>query len=174
MYNYSSFISHCCSCSEDIHSFIGKLDNTSAAGVDGITSLMLKGTAYTVNPILFETDWDLYVDHICEKVYKTIGFILRSFHSAPINTRRTLYLPLVRSILEYASTTWHPLNIKLTDRIDSMQRFACRVILHQWKLSHNELLQESDLPTLAKRPDVATLCHLFKIFHGLCSSPNPY
>ena len=70
------------------------------------------------------------------------------------------------------STTWHPLNIKLTNRIESMQRFACRVILQQWKLSHDELLQESDLP--AKRCDVATLCHLFKIFHGLCSSPNPY
>ena len=59
-------------------------------------------------------------------------------------------------------------------RIESTQRFACRVILQQWKLSHDELLQESDLPTLVKRRDVATLCHLFKIFHGLCSSPNPY
>ena len=118
--------------------------------------------------------WNLYVDHICKKARKTTGFINRSFHSAPINTRRTLYLALVRPILEYASTTWHPLNIKLTNRIESSQRFACRVILQQWKLSHNELLQESDLPTLAKRRDVATLCHLFKIFHGLCSSPNLY
>ena len=52
LYNYSSSISHCSSSSEDIHSFIRKLNNTSAAGVDGITSLMLKGTAYTVSPIL--------------------------------------------------------------------------------------------------------------------------
>ena len=51
LYNYSSSISHCSSSSEDIHSFIRKLNNTSAAGVDGITSLMLKGTAYTVSPI---------------------------------------------------------------------------------------------------------------------------
>ena len=36
-YNYSSFVSHCSSSSEDIHSFIRKLNNTSAAGVDGIT-----------------------------------------------------------------------------------------------------------------------------------------
>ena len=35
-------------------------------------------------------------------------------------------------------------------------------------------IQESDWPTLAKRRDAATLCHLFKIFHGLCSSPNLY
>ena len=92
----------------------------------------------------------------------------------PPSTPVARYLALVRPILEYASTTWHPLNIKLTNRIESTQRFACRVILQQWKLSHEELLQESDLPTLVKRRDVATLCHLFKIFHGLCSSPNPY
>ena len=36
-----------------------------------------------------KVSWDLYVDHICKKARKTIGFIHRSFHSAPINTRRT-------------------------------------------------------------------------------------
>ena len=58
--------------------------------------------------------------------------------------------------------------------LSPLMRFACCVILQQWKLSHDELLQESGLPTLAKRCDVATLCHLFKFFHGLCSSPNLY
>ena len=42
VYNYFSSISHCSSSSEDIHSFIRKLNNTSAVVVDGITSLMLK------------------------------------------------------------------------------------------------------------------------------------
>ena len=56
----------------------------------------------------------MYVDHICKKARKTICFIHMSFHSATINTRRTLYLALVRPILEYASTTWHPLNKRLT------------------------------------------------------------
>ena len=117
----------------------------------------------------WQLSWHLYIDHICKKAHK----IHRSFHSAPINTRRTLYLTLVRPILEYASTTWHPLNIKLTNRIESMQRFACRVILQQWKLSHDELCQKLELLTLSKHRDVATH-HLLKIFQGLCSSLNPY
>lgn len=118
--------------------------------------------------------WNLHVDLICKKARKTIGFIHRSFCSAPINTRRSLYLALVRPILEYGCTTWHPLNKTLTNRLESTQRFACRVILQQWNLSHEELLLESNLPSLSGRRDVATLCHLFKIFHGLCSSPNPF
>jgi len=118
--------------------------------------------------------WNLHIDLICKKARKILGFIHRSFNSAPINTRRILYLGLVRPILEYGCTTWHPLNKSLTNRIESTQRFACRVILQQWKLSHDELLQESDLPTFSYRRDIATLCHLYKIFHSLCSSPNPF
>ena len=118
--------------------------------------------------------WNLQVDHICKKARRTIGFIHRAFHSAPVSTRRILYLALVRPILEYGSTTWHPLNKTLANRLESCQRFACRVILQSWKASHDDLLLKTDLPLLSKRRDIATLCHLFKIVHDLCSSPNPF
>ena len=130
--------------------------------------LLLKST---INPLnvssteflgIIRTDklsWNLYIDHICKKARKTIGFFHKSFHSAPINTRCTLYLALTALSLKMPQNTWHLLNKKLINRIESTKKFACRVIPQQWKLSHDEFLQES---------------HLFKIFHGLCSSPNPY
>ena len=118
--------------------------------------------------------WNLHIDHICKKARKIIGFIHRSFQSAPFSIRRSLYLALVRPILEYGCTTWHPLNISLTNRLESTQRFACRVILQSWNLSHEDLISDSDLPLLSKRRDVASMCHLFKIFANLCSSPNPF
>ena len=40
--------------------------------------------------------------------------------------------------------------------------------------SHKELLLKTDLPLISKCRDIATICHLFKIVHGLCSSPNPF
>ena len=70
--------------------------------------------------------------------------------------------------------TWHPLNTTLTYRLEACQRFAARVILQSWNLSHDDLLQTSDLPLLSKRRDYTTLCHLYKILHHLSSSPNPY
>ena len=118
--------------------------------------------------------WNLQVDHICKKARRTIGFIHRAFHSAPVSTRRILYLALVRPILENGSTTWHLLNKSLTNRLESCQRYACRVVLQSWKVSHEDLLSKSDLPLLSKRCDIATLCHLFKIVHDLCSFPNPF
>ena len=118
--------------------------------------------------------WSLYIDHICKKARRIIGFIHRAFSSAPICTRRILYLAIVRPILEYGSVTWHPLNTTLTNRLEACQRFAARVILQSWNLSHEDLLQKSNLPLLSKRRDYATLCHLYKILHHLSSSPNPY
>ena len=111
---------------------------------------------------------------ICKKARKTIDYLHRSFHSARPQTRRSLYLALVRPILEYGYTTYHPLNSKLTNRLEATQRFAYRVILQDWKLTHDDLLLKADLPLLSKRRDFATLCQLFKIVYKLCSSPNPY
>ena len=88
--------------------------------------------------------------------------------------RRMLYLALVCPILEYGSITWHPLNKFLTKRLEPHQRFVCRVVLQSWNDSHEDLLLKSDLPLLSKRLDIATLCHLYKIVHNLCSSLNPY
>ena len=73
--------------------------------------------------------WSLYIDHICKKARRTIGFIHRAFSSAPICTCRILYLAIVRLILEYGSVTWHPLNTTLTNRLEACQRFTARVIL---------------------------------------------
>ena len=85
-----------------------------------------------------------------------------------------LNLALVRPALEYGSVTWHPLNSTLTNRLEATQRFACRVILQSWNLSHEDLLQETNLQPLNKRRDVASLCHLYKMFSNLCASPNPF
>ena len=96
---------------------------------------------------------------------KTIGFIHRSFHSAPINIRRTLYT-LPWSVLS--------LEMPLTPGIPS-RRGLLAVLSCSNGISHDELLQESDLPTLAILS--SRCCHslsLVQIFHGLCSSPNPY
>ena len=69
--------------------------------------------------------WNLQVDHTCKKASRTIGYIHRAFHSAPIITPRILYLALVRPILEYGSITWHPLNKSLTNQLESCKRFTC-------------------------------------------------
>ena len=70
--------------------------------------------------------------------------------------------------------TWHPLNKTLTSHLESVQRFACRVILQSWNLEHDDLLSCTSLPTLKARRDCSTADHVFKILAGLSSAPNVF
>ena len=51
--------------------------------------------------------WSLYIDHICKKARRIIGFIRRAFSSAPICTRRILYLVIVRPIMAWNTGVSH-------------------------------------------------------------------
>ena len=66
----------------------------------------------------------------------------------PEHLRHILYITLVCPILEYSCDTWHPLSKTLTNHLESVQRFACRVILQSWNLEHDDLLSHTSLPTL--------------------------
>ena len=62
----------------------------------------------------------------------------------------------------------------LTNRSESVQRFACRVILQSWNLEHDDLLSRTPLPTLESRRDCSTVVHVFKILAGVSSAPNVF
>ena len=98
--------------------------------------------------------WSLYIDHIFKKARRTIGFIHSAFSSAPISVRRIFYLAIVWPTLEYGRVTWHPLITTLTNCLEACQHLAARVTLQSWNLSHENLLQNSDLPLLSKRRNI--------------------
>ena len=90
---------------------------------------------------------NIHVDVICKKVRRTIGLIHMNIHLAPEHLRHILYITLVCPILEYSCATWHPLTKTFTNRLVSVQRFACRVILQSWNLEHDDLLSRTSLST---------------------------
>ena len=79
----------------------------------------------------------------CQKPLTRYLTVPSAFHSAPVSTRRILYLALERPILEYGSTTWHLLNKTLTKRLEPFQRFAWRVVLQSLKTTHEQWWRSS-------------------------------
>lgn len=77
-----------------------------------------------------------------------------------------LYTTFVRPHVEYASAVWSPHYKVDVEGLEKGQRFAIRVCLGQWELTHEELLSVSGLPTLKSRRTVARLCYLFKILNN--------
>jgi hypothetical protein len=47
-----------------------------------------------------------------------------------------------------------------------MQEFALRMCTKQWSSSYDQLLSNTNLPSLKETRTQASLCHLYKIIHG--------
>ena len=78
--------------------------------------------------------------------------LYRRFYTwADTDTLRTLYLTCIRPHLEYACQLWDPYLRKDIDRLENVQKFACKVCLGAWNLSYDEMLQKLCLPRLDSR-----------------------
>ena len=108
------------------------LNNQAIERVSDITFLGIRISA--------KLSWNIHVDVISKKARQIIGLIHRNLHLAPEHLRHTLSITLVRPILEYSCATLHPLNKTLTNRLESVQRFVCRVTLQSWNLEHDFFL----------------------------------
>jgi hypothetical protein len=70
--------------------------------------------------------WTNHINNICKKASSTVGFIRRNLKHSPANCRRTAYISLVRSTLEYGAIIWDPYLQSDIDKIEKVQWKAVR------------------------------------------------
>jgi hypothetical protein len=76
-------------------------------------------------------DWSDHTYKICKKANKMLGLLRRctlEFHNP--QTRRLLYLTIVRSNFSYASQLWSPQKVELIQEMEKVQRRASKFILN--------------------------------------------
>jgi len=69
--------------------------------------------------------------------------------------------------MKYAAPVWDPHLRKDQDVFESTQNFACKMITKNWDKGYYELLNMTNLPSLANRRLYLKLCALYKIVHNL-------
>ena len=112
--------------------------------------------------------WTPHITECCNKTRRLVGLLYRSFHQhSSSSTLIKLYCSFIRPHLEYASIVWNPGLKGQVDALESVQKFALRMCTRMWDSSYDELLANTELPSLKARRIQASLCHLFKIIHGL-------
>ena len=52
--------------------------------------------------------WNIHINNVCKKANATLGFLRRNLRNVPESCRKTAYVTLVRSIMEYGATIWNP------------------------------------------------------------------
>ena len=98
-----------------------------------------------------DLSWNSHVDYICPKANKRLYFLCLLMRAgASRSDMLQFYKSTVRSAVEYACPVWHTgLTTEQTDRIESVQRRALRII--DPGLSYNEALTLTGLETLHAR-----------------------
>ena len=102
------------------------------------------------------------------KANNLLGLIKRSVGTTNVNVFSTLYLSLVRPILEYAVPVWCPYLVKDIRALESIQRRASRLALNQHKgeMSYVDRCKLLKWPSLSDRRNYLSLIECYKFVFG--------
>ncbi|KAK3106866.1 hypothetical protein FSP39_001700 [Pinctada imbricata] len=145
-----------------------------------LNNTILKGVQ--TNPYLgvmlsADLKWTTHINNMCKKASATLGFIRRNLRHCPTSTRKTAYISLVRSTLEYGAIIWDPFIQSDIIKMEKIQRKAARFITGDYKTrspgSVTNMLKNLDLQLHQDRRRELRLTFLFKVVEGLVPAIPP-
>ena len=113
--------------------------------------------------------WSSHVDRIIANCRKQSAWILRTFSKRDIKTMRTLWISLLRPIVDYCSPIWspHPTNYGMIDRLESILRSFTKKVDNLHNLPYDERLKEMKLSSIQRRHERYKMLYIYKIKEGM-------
>lgn len=107
----------------------------------------------------------------CKKAAQMLGFLKRNTKEFHSKTKITLFNALVRSILEFACTTWNPFYTIHSQRLENIQRsFTRHLAFISSGISHRSPYQHRlnffNMDSLYCRRKVQQITFLYKVING--------
>lgn len=123
-------------------------------------------------------DPGVHIAKVCAKANSVLGFITRmSRDTLSPDTLLTLYVTLVRPILEYGSTVWAPYQVGHCDSLNMVQRRFLRLVGVRYgirfpEVDVREIAVHLQLLPLQSRRAASDLIFLFKLINGVLDCPE--
>ena len=121
--------------------------------------------------------WSIHINKVCKKANATLGLLRRNLRNVPENCRKTAYISLVRSTMEYGTAIWNPFLKVYIDKLERIPNRATRFIKKDY---HNgspgtitKVKQDLELDTLEERRESLRLILMYKVVEGLVPSLPP-
>lgn len=95
--------------------------------------------------------WSKHVGNTCSAAKRQLGLIHRKLHHAPTSVRRKIVTSVVLLKLEYCSAVWDPRLKKDISALESVQKFAGRVITQHWSSNIDSLRSDLGWKSLESR-----------------------
>ena len=83
--------------------------------------------------------WNTYITYICTKANRTLGFLRRNLFSCPQDVKEVAYKGLVRPVLEYGSSVWHPHTKCLQEELKKVQNRAARFVIRNYTFKEGSM-----------------------------------
>jgi len=126
---------------------------------------------YNYLGILLKSDlnWDKHVASIAQKANFSLSSIRRNFKSSPKEVKELLYFSLVRSLVEYSSTSWDPYKIGQVEKLERIQRRAARFVTSNYNRNDSvtDMLASLKWPSLASRRRTARLVNFYRVYNQI-------
>ena len=117
--------------------------------------------------------WNDHINSVCLDDERWVGFFYRQFHLADTpclyQLCKSLVLPTLQ--LDCCSSVWDPSSALYTEKFESVQDFATKVITKQWNTSSNDRLRLLNLPRLSTRRTRQKLSLCYRIVTGRSITP---
>ncbi|XP_046660241.1 uncharacterized protein LOC124354079 [Homalodisca vitripennis] len=117
-------------------------------------------------------DFGAHISNVCGKALKTLGLVNRICRQGlSASSLKTLYVALVRPIMEYSVVVWSPHQIGHCSSLDAVQRRFIRTIGVKLGYRYIEVGIQAmerclNLPTLSSRRTLIDLMFLYKILNN--------
>ena len=157
-----------------VTNFNGREDNKSSTRLYQLNNHILQEVSdnpYIGLQISNDLKWSIHINNVCNKANATGGFLRRNIRYVPENCRKTAYISLVRSVMEYGATIWNP-NLKGDiDKLEKMQNRAIRFIKRDYRSRERgcitKMRKELELETLKERRQRLCLILMYKVVEWL-------
>ena len=109
--------------------------------------------------------WSSHITKITKKANSTIGILRQNLKSCSQDCRKSAFISLVRSVLDYGSIIWDPYLSRDIEKLERVQRQAARFITGDYHSreegSVTGMLDMLELETLQRRRSRRSMCRLF-------------
>ena len=144
------------------------------------TSLNIEGHTISHSPsvkylgvtLSSKLTWSEHVTTISKAAKRQIGLIHRQLHQAPVDVRRKIVHTTILPKLEYCSVVWDPHHKQDIAKLDSVQKFAGRMVLQNWTADTTDLRSTLGWSPLKVRRRNIKLKILYNILNNYSRIPQ--
>ena len=116
-----------------------------------------------------DLSWSPQIDKVISDCRKQAAWILRTFTKRDITTMRTLWISLLRPIVDYCSPLWSPkaTNYGIIDRLEGTLRSFTKHVDGLHDHSYGDRLKAMNLQSIQRRHERYKIIYIYKIKEGL-------